>query len=410
MKILISNYRYFISGGPEKYLFNITNELKGKGHEVIPFSIHHNKNQATEYAKYFIEPIGGRDKAYFREYKKDLKTIAQLIGRSFYSFQARKAIEKEISAEGPDVVFLLHFINKLSPSVIDGAKKAKKRVVVRLSDYFLLCPRFDFLDHHQICEECLKHSFLPALRKRCVQNSLTATMIRVSSMYFHNLLRIYDQVDAFVCPSAFLARKLVQAGFKSEKIHHVPTFIDASKLQPQYGGDYVLYYGRLAEEKGVLSLIKAFEQLPSDLTLKIVGEDQSDYGMALKKYVAQNKIGSVEFLGFKSGTELEAIIKNAKLVVVPSIWYENMPNVALESFAYGKPVIASNIGSMPEVVEDGVNGYLFEPNNSDDLALKIQLLNNDAKIAAMGMKAREIVVRQYNPALHYEKLIQILKG
>ena len=410
MKILISNYRYFISGGPEKYMFNITNKLKENGHNVIPFSIHNDKNQPTEYAKYFVEPIGGRDKVYFREYQKDPKTIAQLIGRSFYSFKVKAAIEKEILNEKPDVVFILHFINKLSPSVIDGAKKAKKRVVVRLSDYFMLCPRFDFLADNRICEECLDKSLFNAIKKRCVQNSLPASIIRVLSMYFHSLIRIYNKVDAFVCPSAFLAKKLIQAGFSAEKIYHVPTFIDTGKIQPQYNGDYILYYGRLTEEKGVVSLLKAFRKLPRDFSLKIVGEYQCDYGIELKNYVEQNNMANVEFLGFKSGNELASIITNAKTVVVPSIWYDNMPNVILESFAHGKPVIASNIGSLPELVEDGVNGYLFEPNNSEELARKIQMMNNEARVAEMGKKAREIVERQYNPTLHYEKLMRILEG
>ena len=145
MKILLVNYRYFISGGPEKYMFNIKKMLEEHGHEVIPFSIMSNKNVETSYSKYFVEPIGSRDAVYFDEVKKTTKSIWQMITRGIYSLEVKKAIQKEILEEKPDLVYIIHFVNKLSPSVITGAKKLGVPVVLRLSDYFLLCPRFDFL-------------------------------------------------------------------------------------------------------------------------------------------------------------------------------------------------------------------------------------------------------------------------
>ena len=145
MRILLVNYRYFISGGPEKYMFNIKTMLENQGHEVIPFSIHSNKNVATEYSKYFVEPIGGRDATYFEEVKKTPKSIWQMLTRSIYSKEVEKAIKREIDDVKPDLVYIIHFVNKLSPSVIRGARKKGIPVVLRLSDYFLLCPRFDFM-------------------------------------------------------------------------------------------------------------------------------------------------------------------------------------------------------------------------------------------------------------------------
>ena len=134
MRILLVNYRYIISGGPEKYMFNIKGLLEKHGHEVIPFSVISTKNEKTEYSKYFVEPIGNRDAIYFNEVKKTPKSIWQMIDRSVYSFEVKKAIQKEINDIKPDIVYIIHFINKLSPSVITGAKELGVPVVVRLSD------------------------------------------------------------------------------------------------------------------------------------------------------------------------------------------------------------------------------------------------------------------------------------
>ena len=166
MRILLVNYRYFISGGPEKYMFNIKKMLEDNGHEVIPFSIHSNKNVETEYSKYFVEPIGSRDATYFEECKKTPKVIWQMLTRSIYSTEVEKAIKKEIKDVKPDLVYIIHFVNKLSPSVICGAKKMGVPVVLRLSDYFLLCPRFDFMYNKKPCEECLTKGYRTCIKKR----------------------------------------------------------------------------------------------------------------------------------------------------------------------------------------------------------------------------------------------------
>ena len=185
MKILLVNYRYFISGGPEKYMFNIKKMLEDNGHEVIPFSIHSNKNVETEYSKYFVEPIGSRDATYFEECKKTPKVIWQMLTRSIYSTEVEKAIKKEIKDVKPDLVYIIHFVNKLSPSVICGAKKMDVPVVLRLSDYFLLCPRFDFMYNKKPCEECLTKGYRTCIKKRCVKGSLFASVVRVFSMKVH---------------------------------------------------------------------------------------------------------------------------------------------------------------------------------------------------------------------------------
>lgn len=410
MRILLVNYRYFISGGPEKYMFNIKKLLENNGHEVIPFSIHSNKNVETEYSKYFVEPIGGRDATYFDEVKKTPKSIWQMISRSCYSLEVKKAIQKEIRDVKPDLVYIIHFVNKLSPSVIRGAKELGIPVVLRLSDYFLLCPRFDFLYKKKVCEDCLTCGYMSCIKKRCVKGSLFASVIRVLSMKLHSSMKVYDEVDAFITPSEFLKNKLEANGFQNGKITYIPTFT-ASKTEvgEPVTGTYGLYFGRITEEKGVETVVKAYESLP-DHELKIMGDDTTEEAVRLKRYVEDHHMMNVEFLGFKAGKELEEIIKKARFTLIPSIWYDNLPNTALESFQYSKPVIASNIGSLPELVIDGFNGCLFDPYKAEKLADRIKLFDDDELVHKMGANSVERLENHFAPKTHYDALMNVFEN
>ena len=410
MRILLVNYRYFVSGGPEKYMFNIKRILEENGHEVIPFSIHSSKNVETEYSKYFVEPIGSRDAVYFNEVKKTPKSIGQMISRSIYSIEVKKAIKKEIKDVKPDIVYTIHFVNKLSPSVLKGAKEMGVPVVSRLSDYFMLCPRFDFLKDKKICEDCLTCGYKSCIKNRCVKGSKAASMIRVFSMKVHKFLHVYDNVDAFVTPSNFLKKKLIANGYDEKKIYCIPTFTTSkTAVGEPIVGEYGLYFGRIDEEKGVETVVKAYEQMP-DRIVKIMGNDDTEEGKRLKKYVKEHGLQNIEFLGYKTGDDLEDVIKKARFTLIPSIWYDNLPNTALESFQYFKPVIASDIGSLPELVTDGENGYLFEAGNANQLMGMIKKLDDDTVVREMGRKSRKILEDRFAPQKHYDTLISLFES
>ncbi len=408
MKILIVNYRYFISGGPEKYMFNITKKFEEEGHEVIPFSIRSNKNLETKYDKYFVNPIGNKDSVYYDDVKKTPKTILQMLSRSIYSFEVKKAIKEIIKDVNPDIVYIIHFVNKLSPSVIKGAKEMNKPVVLRLSDYFLLCPKFDFLYDGKICEDCLAKGYKSCIKKKCVKGSMFASLIRVFSMKIHNLIKIYDKLDAIVSPTQYLKSKLEKNGFSKPEIYNIPTFtnkkIEAEKIEV---GSYGLYFGRITPEKGVEYIIKAYEKLGERYTLKIVGDDTTEEAQRLKEYIKDKKISNIEFLGFKLGEELEQIISKSRFVLVPSIWYENLPNTILESFAYGKPVIATQIGSLTETIEDGKNGFLFELGNIDKIVENILKMDDEELVLKLGKNNLMAIEEKYSVEKHYSKLIEL---
>lgn len=409
MRILIVNYRYFLSGGPEKYMFNIMKELERHGHEVIPFSVDSAKNKKTVYSKYFVSSIGNRNAVYYDEVKKSPKAIWQLLERSIYSPEVKKAIKKEIRDVKPDIVYIIHFVNKLSPSVIVGAKEMHVPVVLRISDYFMLCPRFDFLYNKKPCEECLTHGYKSCIRKKCVKNSKIASTIRVLSMKIHSMMHIYNNVDAFVTPSQFLRKKLINNGYNANKIFCIPTFTNESLFDNERTvGSYGLYFGRISEEKGVETVVKAYEKMPNRRVI-IMGDDTTDEGRKLKAYVAQKELKNINFVGFKTGKEQADIIINSRFVMIPSIWYDNLPNTALESFNYSKPVIASNIGSLPELVVNGYNGFLFEPEDSEDLCNKIELLDDDNLVKKMGNNSKQLLGSKFSVNEHYDSLINLFE-
>ena len=228
-------------------------------------------------------------------------------------------------------------------------------------------------------------------------------------MRVHKLIKVYDKIDAFVTPSEFQRKKLIVNGFSADKLHCIPTFAPVSDSDRETEtGTYGLYFGRVDAGKGVDVVINAYEKMP-DKQLKIMGDDDFEESVRLREYVKQRGLNNIEFLGFKGGTELEEVIKSARFTLIPSIWYDNLPNTALESFQYSKPVIASNIGSLPELVIDGVNGYLFEPGNADDLKTKIELLDDDEKIKAMGTKSRSRLEDRFAPKTHYDLLMSVFE-
>lgn len=407
MKILLINYRYFLSGGPEKYLFSVKELLESHGHTVIPFSVKSKKNVKSEYEHYFAEPIGSDEQVYYEEYRKTPKTILQMLDRQFYSLDVKKKLEKLIQDTNPDVCYLMHHFSKLSPSVIDACKKHNIPVVMRVSDFLLACPGNLLMRDSKVCEECLKNSFFRAVKHKCVKNSYAGSFIKVSAMYFHRLIRIYRKVSYIVAPSSFTISKLKQKLPKNRFVH-IPTFIHpAEKYNPKLGG-YALYAGRIEEEKGIMTLIKAFEGTKHKL--KIVGKSSTEFGEKIRAYVNDNKISNIELTGFKQGKELRNIYRKARCVIVPAEWYENMPNMLLEGMLFSKPIIASSIGSLKELITDNQNGLLFEPKNVDELRKKIDLIFRNDKLAKkLGKNAYHDAITKYTPEIHYQKLISVFK-
>lgn len=410
-KVIVANYRYYITGGPEVYMFKFIANCNSIGFDAIPFSVKYSNNKETSYSKYFISNRG-TDGVYYKDIKKTPKSIFRTLQGAFYNKEAAKKLNKLIDDENPKVLYALQVINTLSPSIFKVAKKRGLKVIHRISDFNLMCPKSDFLLNENVCEKCLKGNFKNGIINRCYHNSKIASMIRCYSMYYHRRKRLYDYIDYFVTPTNFTRNKLIAAGFNEKKIVVVPTFIDYTKIVPNYENyDYLLFLGRMVPEKGAKFAVEAMKYLLDFplLKLKITGT-LSDANQDIKDIIERNNLQDrIVFTGFVQGDELTDLISNSRAVLCPAIWYDNMPNTVLEAFSFGKTVIASNLGCFGELIDDGLTGYLFEPKNSKDLSSKIRNLMVDEKCRELGMNARKMVEKKYSPEQHFSKLRELFE-
>jgi glycosyltransferase involved in cell wall biosynthesis len=404
VKIILSNYRYFISGGPERYLFSVKKLLSDSGHKVIPFSIKNKNNENTYWEKYFVSPVDEKESVYFEEYDFKSSTIIKILERSFYSREVYHRAKDIAKKTRPDIVYILHFLNKMSPSLLNAFKDEGIPVIIRLSDFNMVCPEGHFLSHGNICEACIKGDFYHAVINKCIKNSYVGSLIKCMAWYFHRMIKVYDKIDAIICPTKFTKSKMIKAGFPENKLHIIPTYIDAKLTRPRFKvGKYLLFFGRSTKEKGMELLIEEYIKITKPKpVLKIITNT---------KDIKQKNIDGIKFIPFQTDrNNLFNYIKRAMFVIVPSICYENLPNAILESFLCGKPVIASNLGSIPEIVKDNLNGRLFNPLIKDDLKNKIEELMYDKdKIKRMGEQARSHILNNYDKDKHYYKLFKLFR-
>jgi glycosyltransferase involved in cell wall biosynthesis len=257
----------------------------------------------------------------------------------------------------------------------------------------------------RICERCQGRYYYNAILQRCVKGSLSFSVLNCLEAYIHKAIRIYDFVDLFISPSEFNRDKLMSFGVDARRIRLLRNFVELEPAPPAAPGGCVLYCGRLGREKGVLTLIKAVER-QSDVNLVIAGSGGEE--ATIGQYVREKQIPNVRLVGFVSGEAKKQLFREASLCVVPSEWYENCSLSVLEAFAWGKPVVASRLGGLPEQVKPGFTGLLFEPGNVSDLGEKIRyLIAHPDEASTMGRNARTLIEQVYSPEAHYNKLTGI---
>lgn len=405
MKIVLVNYRYFISGGPERYYFNIKEQLEANGHTVIPFSIKGSRNFATPYDKYFLEPVD--DEVYFAQSKKSLRVVLKSFNRMFWSPEAKHKFKRLIQSEKPDLVYVMQYHNKISPSFIPVANKAGIPVVHRISDFQYMCPNALFYnDRTGVCEDCLNGKRLSCVKNQCVLGSKVYSAIKAGAKWYHDIRHITRRIDAFVVPSSFTLGKLAQYGIPAEKLNHIPTFFNLKEKNPEVDYEpFILFVGRIEKQKGLMTLVKAFAG--TDMNLKIIGFSNDGYVDRLKEYL-NDKPNKVEFLGKLDFEQIVPYLKRCRATVVPSEWYDNFPNVILESFAYKKGVVATDFGSLPELVVEGRTGLLFPYADADALRRACRTLLDDEQLARhLGENAFEKLNNGYLPRQHYDTLMAL---
>jgi glycosyltransferase involved in cell wall biosynthesis len=351
---------------------------------------------------------------------KDYNVLQKLnfFRETVYSSRTVRDIEKAVAEFKPDVAFVHNIYPLISPSLYSALQKMRVPIVQVLHDFRPYCSNGWFYIDGKICERCKLGNHLHGIVHRCYRDSYVLSTLYSTALGVNRWAGMSDKVDAYVCLTGFFKQKIMETGVPEEKIFIRPNFIDAPPLdspsadvplvetpsKPHKSG-YALFLGRLSNEKGLWTLIRAFEQLP-EVELKIVGTGPLE--QELRNYVRDKNLRNIDLVGFKSGDEKWKLIRNCQFAVVSSEWYENFPIVVLEYFAGAKPVIAARIGGLPYIVEEGKTGSLFEAGNAADLAEKVRRLRaNPVEAEAMGRQGRQLAETEYGPQKSYDNLMQI---
>ncbi len=413
MDILQVNKFFFEKGGAERYLFSLTDALEERGHRVIHFSMSHPDNRPSPYESYFVNEKRYGDSLGFKE-------MISAGGSFIRSREAAGKMAQLIASHRPEIAHFHNIYHQITPSVIPVLKKAGIPIVMTLHDYKLICPKYCFFAGGVYCERCLGGKFYHAALTRCSGGSLLRSALLSLEAYWQKWTRVYDGIDLFLAPSRFIRDLFVQAGFDAGRIVHLFSFVakndvsrdDASKgdtgrdeLLSSIPNEYVLYFGRLSEEKGLLTLLSAIRQC-GEVPLVLAGEGpQLD---ELRRYAESNHL-PVHFIGYLRKPALDHVIRRARTVIQPSEWPENAPFTVLEAAFLGVPAIVSDMGGLPEQAER-LSGLVFSCGDSTALAEKIRRVWSDAEYARrLGESAAGAMKEYYSKEKHVEQLESIYR-
>ena len=365
MKILMINKFLHPNGGSETYIFKLGAYMQSVGHEVQYFGMEHEGRV-----------VGNRVNAYtsnmdFHGGSKLAKLLYPI--KTIYSSEARKKIRMVLDDFQPDVCNLNNFNYQLTPSIILEIRKWEKqgghkcKIFFTAHDYQLVCPNHmcNNPNTHENCEKCLGGNFLNCTKGRCIHGSLAKSAIGTMEATFWKWMGVYKQIDTIICCSHFMKTKLDTNPVLAQKTVVMHNFIDPVEQKKVQKKDYVLYFGRYSQEKGIATLIQAAKELP-EIPFVFAGSGPLEQLL--------EGVPNITNVGFQSGEALEKLIREARFTVYPSEWYENCPFSVMESQMYGTPVLGADIGGIPELIRVGETGELFESGNIEKLKNKLDFL------------------------------------
>lgn len=382
MKILFVHNYYQQAGGEDKVVKNEIDMLKNKGHVVELFNMSNDELINLNHLK----KIG-------------------LFTKTIWSFSSYKRILNKINTFNPDIVHFHNFFPLISPSAYYACKKMNKPVVQTLHNYRLICPSATLLRNGEICERCLDNSLVNAVKYKCYRNSRAQTATVVSMLKFNRILKTWTRkVDKYICLTDFAKEKMSQGGIPKDKITIKPNFIERNQHVNSKRENYVLFVGRISEEKGLSVLLSSWFNLKNknDMKLIIIG-DGPDKTLLEETY----KDDTVIFKGKRNSIEVLEYMQKAKFLVMPSIWYEGFPMTIVESYSVGTPVIASNIGSLKEVVKDGISGYHFINRDTESLTNVLDKAINNKDINKLIANSYQEYQTKYSKEINYKFLLNI---
>lgn len=350
MRVLLVNKFYYRRGGDCIYMMELERLLKSKGHDVAVFAMQYPENLPSVWSQYWPSNM----------------TTIKAFYRPFGDSEVRRKFTALLDDFKPDVVHLNNIHTQLSPVIAEIAHDRGIRVVWTLHDSKLVCPCYTCMRDGKWCTECFSDK-KAVIRHRCMPGSVPGAIVGYLEAKKWNKERLQKACDLFLPPSQFMADTCIQGGYDAAKFKVLCNFIDVKKVEnPSLEkSDYYVYLGRLTKVKGIETLCGVAAKLPYKLVVIGGGELESDLR---KKYEGQ----SVEFLGQKNWDEIRPVLESARFMVIPSEWSENNPLTVIESLALGTPVLGADIGGIPELIDEGKTGMVFDSGNSSDLRRKIE--------------------------------------
>jgi glycosyltransferase involved in cell wall biosynthesis len=384
MKILLVHNTYQQPGGEDVVFSQERQLLESAGHEVLT------------YCRSNSEIVG---------YSAP-KRLA-LVGRMAWAQDSRREIASLLHREKPDLVHVHNTFLMVSPTIYAACREARIPVVQTLHNFRLLCPAATFFRDGQVCEECIKHSLWRAVQHGCYRDSRADTSAVALMLAVHRWRRTWTWgVNCFIALSRFSRQKFIEGGIPAEKIAVKPNFLYADPGYRARSGEYALFIGRLSPEKGVVTLLAAWQRLQVRIPLRIIGGGPERE--LLEAHATQMGLSDLRFLGQLPRDEVIATLRGARFLVFTSELYENFPMTIVEAFACSVPVIASRLGAMQEIVADGRTGLHFLPGDAEDLAQKVEwACTHPKEMEAMGREARAEYEAKYTAERNYPMLMEI---
>ncbi len=400
MKILMVNKFLYPNGGSETYIFKLGECLISQGHEVQYFGMEHEGRCVGNAVNAYTTDMDFHGGSKFSKITYPIKTI--------YSAEARKKIRLVLDDFQPDVVHLNNFTYQLTPSVILEVVKWRKErgrqccIIFTAHDYNVICPNhmLNNPNTHENCEKCIGGHFMNCTKGKCIHGSVAKSAVGSLEGYYWKTRQTYKFIDTVICCSEFMKAKMDTNPLFAGKTIALHNFIDKVEWKDTQKKDYVLYFGRFSEEKGIGTLIEVCKSLP-EIQFVFAGTGPLEERIS--------SVSNIKNMGFQTGAALEKLIREARFSVYPSEWYENCPFSVMESQMYGTPVIGADIGGIPELIQEGKTGELFKPGNLQDLKLKIEdLWRNKYRAAEFSQNCKSISFD--NTEEYCNKLIKIYKA
>jgi len=334
---------------------------------------------------------------------------AGLIKRVVSANDTKLAVRGLLQVVKPDVVHVHNTFAMVSPSVYEACHQEDVPVVQTLHNYSMLCPAATFYRNGKVCHDCVTDGLLSSVQHACYRDSRLMTGAIALMVATHRARQTWNQlIDAYIALSRFVKEKFVQSGFPANKLHVKPNFVapDPGERRRSDSQEYALFVGRLSPEKGVLSLLKSWERLPSEVPLVIAGD--GPLRQSLEEHAARRGLRNVRFTGHVQRDKVDKLMKRAAFLIVPSVWEEPFGLIVAEAFACGTPVLGASIGAIKEMIEHHVTGLQFKPDDPDDLAKKVAWAwSHLAQLAIMGRAARIVYENRYTGSTNYRLLTEI---